>query len=337
MLLYLYCLVAMAGILRVIFFVSYSFTPVLWPWESRFWWLAPPLGAVLYAFIVRRHADPAIRLAAAALPVRACLAWMMLVYGVGKLLNQQFVAPSILAQDSRIYQATGAWKAWAFFGHSPLYEAFLGAGEIVGGLLLLFQPTLQPGAALLLVMLTNIVFMNATHRIGVLASSSLYCIQAALLLGLERGRWLAFLRGQAFPARSSPTLVATRTAWAGRLLLLALVGSHLVWNLLQHHKHRQPESPLVGLWVARDEGRLQRLRLENSHEGSLAIRENEAVLFDYRCEFSSGRMNWSVRDPHFRHLDFQGEIWMVGTEGLMLKQAGWPKPQAFRRVHLPRR
>lgn len=213
---------------------------------------------------------------------------MMALYGLSKVMGQQF-ALSHSDLDGRIGQATGAVKTWAFFGHSSLYEATLGWGEVAGSWLILFHQTVLPGAALLAIMLVNIAIANFTHDIGVRANSCLYLAQACLLLWPERLRISRFLRGKYVPERVVPDVRTRR--WmlllGGRWATLVLSISYLAFNQWMLYKHRPAPHPLVGIWRCRVPSPILRLRFDNERKGSLESVGADRVEFNY--EFSSAQ------------------------------------------------
>lgn len=81
-----------------------------------------------------------------------------IAYGITKILGGQFDFGGQWSIDSRTVHGTEL--VWAFFGWSPVYGRFIGAGELGVGLLLLFQRTRLLGALGLFPIALNITVMD---------------------------------------------------------------------------------------------------------------------------------------------------------------------------------
>lgn len=229
--------------------------------------------------------------------IRFGLAFMMALYGLSKIMGQQF-ALSHSDLDQRIGQATGAMKTWAFFGHSSLYEAILGWGEVAGAWLILFHQTVLPGAALLAIMLVNIAIANFTHDIGVRANSCLYLAQACLLLWPDRLRIVKFLQGKYVPDRAVPDVRTRRRMLlqGGRWATLILSTSYLAFNQWMFYKYRPAPHPLVGIWRCRVPSPILRLRFDNERKGSLESVGADRVEFNYNFSSAQSTLEFMEAD-----------------------------------------
>jgi hypothetical protein len=77
--------------------------------------------------------------------IRYYLAFIIFSYGFAKVFAGQF--PHTMANmDARFVELSPMRVAWAFFGYSRGYQEFLGWGEVVPALLLLFRRTALLGA-----------------------------------------------------------------------------------------------------------------------------------------------------------------------------------------------
>lgn len=332
---YLFCLVASAAILRLVWFVSYAFTGFWAQWDPQFLWVSPALALALQWALGRAVKDHMGRLWLAGLLLRAGLSWMMFVYGLGKVLNQQFSPPSLLAQDARVYETLGWWKAWSFFGHSKIYECFLGWGEVVGAVLLLFHRTVPVGSILLAVMLMNIVVVNFTHDIGVRVSSSLYLLEALLLIWLDRARVWAYLRGAAVEAQVFPEVMTVRRRQisALRAIFVVLLTGYLLWCQFKIRDYlMQPVAPLKGVWVALDYAPVERLRFEDHGHGSLSLRRDDAVKIDYQFDSDRQTLTWKTINNAYWAYNYEGTARRIGQDRLELSTSPAGKPLVYRRV-----
>ncbi len=113
--------------------------------------------------------------------VRYRLALGVLAYGFIKLFPLQAPEPSL----SNLNTAYGDFTAWKLFSLSlgvvPGYEAFLGAVEILGGLLLLSRKTTVIGTLVILPFAGNVAFSNLAYEGGEYVYS-FYLISLALFL-----------------------------------------------------------------------------------------------------------------------------------------------------------
>lgn len=326
------CVLAVAGALRVAFSVSYAFVMTLWPWDLYLYPLAvlfSPLLAWVICRSTQKHED---RVFLASALIRAEVAFMMMFYGVSKVALQQF-AQSYSDLDSRMLAASGTMKAWSFFGHSPAYESFLGWGECLGSLLILFYATVPAGALLLAIMLVNITFTNFTHDIGVRANSTLYLLQALALLWPERGRIVAFLRGLAVPIRPVPAIAERqrKRLTLARLLVVTAMASFVLYNQWMHIVHKPRPHPLVGIWQANVPTLLQRLRFDNDHGGSLSRVDQDRVEFQYTYQPGQLPLKIEVLSEGDWTPTFQGRAVLVGPGELDLTPDGGPTIR-YRRI-----
>jgi hypothetical protein len=113
--------------------------------------------------------------------VRYRLAIGMIAYGFIKLFPLLSPYPSI----SNLNTSYGDFTRWKLFSLSlgivPNYESFLGAVEIIGGLLLFYRKTASVGAFIIAVFLGNVFMSNLAYEGGE-AVYSLYLISLALFV-----------------------------------------------------------------------------------------------------------------------------------------------------------
>ena len=140
--------------------------------------------------------------------VRYRLAIGVIAYGFIKLFPLLSPYPSI----SNLNTDYGDFTRWKLFSMSlgvvPSYESFLGAVEIVSGLLLLYRRTASVGALIIAVFLGNVFMSNVAYGGGE-AVYSLYLISLALfVLSYDARRLFALLILQrpAVPNRFRPVL-----------------------------------------------------------------------------------------------------------------------------------
>ncbi|GAB7386260.1 hypothetical protein BSNK01_00950 [Bacillaceae bacterium] len=125
---------------------------------------------------------------------RIYVAVTFLIYGAAKFWPGQFRHGEAVVFDST--KNTPFELAWAFFGHSRLYEIFIGAGEVAGALLLLFPRTRTLGAFVCFPIVLNIMIINYCFDIGVQDLSTLLVAMCAYLLWIDRKKWIGMIRDE---------------------------------------------------------------------------------------------------------------------------------------------
>ncbi len=88
---------------------------------------------------------------------RLIVGMAFVAYGLVKILGGQFYHGDFVI-DSKT--TDGTWLVWCFFGYSPVYARFIGACELVPGLLVLIPRTTTLGALALLAVSFNITVMD---------------------------------------------------------------------------------------------------------------------------------------------------------------------------------
>lgn len=159
--------------------------------------------------------------------LRMYLAWIIMGYGLAKVFASQF--PLLMANmDARMVELSAMRVAWAFFGYSKGYQVFLGWGEVIPALLLLFRRTTLLGALLMVVVMLNVWLVNIFFDVCVKLNSFTYLAVAFYIL-LQYGDrlWKFFFTNREVPAPYYPTLADRKVfRWIGmgiNVLLLAYI------------------------------------------------------------------------------------------------------------------
>jgi hypothetical protein len=114
--------------------------------------------------------------------------WFILSsYGLGKIIGGQFHRRTKLPDNvalQTLADATAYDLAWTFMGYSQAYIVFIGASQIVGALLLLFNKTKFLGIVILIPILLNIIVFDIIFLpdYGALSSATLYFSLLLLIL-----------------------------------------------------------------------------------------------------------------------------------------------------------
>ena len=157
--------------------------------------------------------------------LRLVLATAMLGYGMNKVIQLQFPPPSADRLLTSYGESSPMGLLWTFMGSSTAYTAFAGAGEVLGGLLLLFRRTATLGALVILGVMTNVVALNFCYDVPVKLYSSNLLLMAVYIALPDATRLLAVLiTKRATSARSAPPTLSPRwLAIGGRVLWFAFV------------------------------------------------------------------------------------------------------------------
>ncbi|MEL7145366.1 MAG: hypothetical protein AAFO69_03290 [Bacteroidota bacterium] len=92
--------------------------------------------------------------------LRYFLGCNMMVYGLTKILQTQFIILPFSTWDKPLEQLSGINLTWAFLGYSPWFTVLLGLLEFIPGVLLLFRKTHYLGAILMLPMTLSVTLIN---------------------------------------------------------------------------------------------------------------------------------------------------------------------------------
>lgn len=106
----------------------------------------------------------------------ACV--LFCIYGVGKVI--QFGGAGEFPADKLTPDMPGQDVMWFFFGYSLVYPLIIGACQVIGGLLLLFDRTKLLGVLLLLPIISNIIILDFIYTVNV--GALLYAISLLFAL-----------------------------------------------------------------------------------------------------------------------------------------------------------
>jgi uncharacterized membrane protein YphA (DoxX/SURF4 family) len=213
-------------------------------------------GALVWTAVGKRGHDPALR-DRFHIMLRYLLGYMMVSYGLAKVLTTQFSPPS----PDRLAQQLGDFSPmgllWTFMGFSTAYCVFTGAAEVLGGVLLFSRRTTTLGALVIIGVMINVVMLNSCYDVPVKLLSS-HLLTMAVVLTLPDARRL--LDVLVFHRPTAPALVRPPFRWR-RLERLrgwikaAFLVVTLGWNTYERYEHWQEstttdERPLLGRFEA---------------------------------------------------------------------------------------
>ena len=204
----------------------------------------------------------------------------MLVYGLVKVFQGQFYTQEYW-KDLPLGQLNGMQRVWSFYSYSPIYETFLGAIEVIVGLLILFRRTTLLGIVLFLPVMANLVLINIIFNVGALGSA-LPLLLAGLILfflhfrELKRSLWDRGERISHEPSALHAILPKT---------ILIFVGAALASTILYNNKFRyKPDPRIRGGWTFAEGSPFQRIYFEMGRACVIQDKAGELHFARYQTE-----------------------------------------------------
>jgi hypothetical protein len=188
--------------------------------------------------------------------VRYSLGLTMISYGAMKVIPVQMPSPSLGRLVQPFGDASPMGLLWTFMGASRAYEAFAGAGELLGGLLLVFPRTTLLGALLSIGVLAHVVTLNFCYDVPVkLMSSHLLAMAAFLTVPDLRRLADLFLFNRAVGPAAIGSLFgrssldrAARIFRAAFIPLFTLSQFGMAYAMFRSYGDPYPKPPLYGIW-----------------------------------------------------------------------------------------
>lgn len=125
--------------------------------------------------------------------IRYSLAYSLIVYGLGKIIQLQFPEPSLLRLLQPYGSSSPMGLAWTFFGYSEGYNLLIGLLEFIPGILLLHRKTKLLGAFLAIPVIGNIVAVNFFFDVPVKIYSTQLLCQAIIISSPDLKRFVSFV------------------------------------------------------------------------------------------------------------------------------------------------
>jgi hypothetical protein len=186
--------------------------------------------------------------------VRFSLGATMIGYGAFKVISSQFPPPSLDRLMQTYGDSSPMGLLWTFMGASEPYTMFVGAAEMVAGILLFPRKTTTLGALMSVGVMSNVVALNFSYDVPVKLYSSHLLAMAVFLLLPEARRLANFfvLNRPAESVRVEPlfrrTLLHRGALVLSSLFLVAVVGTSLYQSYDQRRTFQGQRSPLYGVW-----------------------------------------------------------------------------------------
>jgi hypothetical protein len=187
--------------------------------------------------------------------IRYFLASILMSYGIVKIFATQF--PHMMANmDARFIELNPMRVAWTFFGYSRGYQMFLGWGEFIPGILLLFRRTWLLGAIFAAVVMLNVFVINIFFEVCLKLNSGLYLILALFLIGQRIiPLWRFFIlnkkaRNKNFQSLENPNWLRRGITFANIIFIAGLLiwGGNKCYETYQYANRISSVPVVQGAW-----------------------------------------------------------------------------------------
>jgi hypothetical protein len=188
--------------------------------------------------------------------VRYYFAFILFVYGFIKIIKLQFPFPDLTRMADPFGSASPMGLAWSFIGYSEGYNFFIGAAEVIAGVLILFRRTVLIGSLIAMTVMINVAAMNFMYDIPVKIFSSNLILLSAFLAAHEfdRLRKFFFLNKPVAPSPASMRkwprwATITRVVAKSAFILFALYST--LWTYYSQSREygdKAPKPPLYGIY-----------------------------------------------------------------------------------------
>jgi hypothetical protein len=169
----------------------------------------------------------------------SCVMWG---YGVLKIFYVQMPMPRLADLHAPLGSFHPTELLWAAFGYGTPYQIFIGAGEAMAAILLLFRKTRPAGTLIALSILANVAIMNYTYAIGILGFVLFLMLIATYLLSAHaKPLWSFFTSDntatQLPPAPNYQFTSKWKTATVTGLGVLAVAASYFTSAYRAHQRY----------------------------------------------------------------------------------------------------
>lgn len=261
------------------------------------------LATLVWSLLDRRRANYARMHEWLRVYVRFALAFIMFSYGVVKVLPSQFPPPTLDRLLQPFGDASPMGLLWTLMGASTMYSFFGGAGEMLGGILLLFRRTTLLGALVSAAVMANVVALNFSYDVPV-KLFSLHILAMALLLILPDTRRLLDF----FVLQRPPVLLQAKPLRIAGVALCAALTLFVLYSLVRDTPTTNPRSPLYGIWNAdtfvangvtpapNDPARWRRVVFDNPRWFALQTMDDSRTRFYLKLDQKKKTMEVEKRD-----------------------------------------
>ena len=190
--------------------------------------------------------------------VRIYLIYFLCFYGFVKIFKTQFPSPSLWRLLEPVGEMSPMGLAWTYLGHSEGFNFFMGAMEVLGGLLLIPRRTQTLGALIIMGVMTQVSMINFFYDVPVKQFSLHLIAMAALIFSTDIRRFVnVFLfneKAQRFQYHHpiKDKTYDTVILWLKVGLTVILIGlfSYQGYNRERIYGDKREKPALYGIWEA---------------------------------------------------------------------------------------
>jgi len=191
--------------------------------------------------------------------VRVFLFFFMLTYGFVKVFKVQFPDPSLTKLLRPLGELSPMGLAWTYMGFSVGYNIFVGLGEIIGGVLVLFRKTVSLGSLVIMGVMGHVAVMNFSYDIPVKIFSVHLVFLAFILFLTDSKRFLnVFFRNKTAEKvklyevsddKIYPKIIAGLKIFV--VVVVTVFFSFQGINRLSSREDMRIQDPFYGIWEAK--------------------------------------------------------------------------------------
>ena len=214
------------------------------------------IAAALWSFFDRRQLSYPVMLHWLRVLVRYYLGMVLVMYGMIKVFHLQMASPTLFALVQPFGDKTPMGLAWSYVGFSKIFSAFVGASEVIGGMLLFFRRTTTLGALIGAAVMLNVVVMNFTFDIPVKLYSSILFVMAVFLMLPDADRLMRVLLWNK-PTEPRPQRQYLYRRWmqiTALVIKILFIGSVIIGNVascferMKMYGDKRERSPVYGIY-----------------------------------------------------------------------------------------
>ncbi len=253
--------------------------------------------------------------------IRFYVAFMLMNYGVIKLVHGQMPPPSLSKLMRPLGEFSPMGLAWTFLGFSKGYNIFMGIVEILA-VLLLFRRTMVLGACITLATSVNIMTINYFYDVPVkMISTALFLLSLFLLLPYMKTFVALFLQGKygQLPVPRKPKMDKIwkeRGVLIFKIAILAIFGIQQVVGLSTRQKmidHYMKKSPLYGIYQI-DNDIQKRATIPNDWSFLIFENDGRVTIRDryYQAKYEEAKIDTDEKTVSLNHFTLDYEIMPSG-------------------------
>jgi hypothetical protein len=277
--------------------------------------------------------------------VRYTLAFTLFSYGFAKVFPLQFQPAGMRRLMEPFGEFSPMGVLWSFMGASQPYTIYIGASEVLGGLLLLFRRTVTLGAMVSGLVMMNVAVLNFCYDVPVKLYSTNLVLMAVFLLGpdLTRLFGVLVLNRAVEPATHNSVTFARRPFRIAALAFWVLfIGYHLFgqirggWQAYQQTYYKAQRPPTYGLYDIESGGPAGWRRVVFEFLQVVAVRSGDDRVVTLPVEYAGNTIRVNHREqftwsrPDSDHLVLEGS-WNGAPASIRLRKVDTSKFLLFSR------